>query len=277
MTLRGSISSALFVLLAAAGAAQAQIPQQDAWRVLETGTASTNTSQRAVAVRVLGLIPGDAQAIEKAESALQDKEEDVRAAGAAALGKMGSKNSAAKLHELLKDPEVSVVMAAAQALKSLGDPRAYEVYYAILTGERKTGEGLMDQQKKMLHDPKKMAQYGIEAGIGFVPFGGVALGAFKMARKDDISPVRAGAAGALSSDPDPRSGQALVAAASDKSEIVRAAALDSIAVRNDSSLIPAIVPMMKDEKDVVRYTAAAAVIRLSNIGGPTAAVTGFRP
>ena len=194
----------------------------------------------------------------------------VRVAGAAALGKMGSKKSTAKLHLLLKDPEVSVVMVAAHALRALGDPIAYEVYYAILTGERKTGEGLMDQQKKMLHDPKKMAQFGVEEGIGFVPFGGVALGAFKMIRKDDVSPVRAGAAAALASDPDARSGQALVEAASDKSEIVRVAALDSIAIRNDASLIPSIVPMLKDENDGVRYTAAAAIVRLSKLAKTTA-------
>jgi len=151
-------------------------------------------------------------------------------------------------------------------LKSLGDEKGYEVYFAILTGERKSGEGLLDDQKKMLHDPKKMAQFGVEQGLGFVPFAGIALGAFKALRKDDTSPVRAGAAMALASDPDPRSGEALVAAASDKSVIVQAAALNAIALRNDPKLITAIVPMMKDDKDIVRYTAAAAVVRLSKMG-----------
>jgi HEAT repeat protein len=47
--------------------------------------------------------------------------------------------------------------------------------------------------------------------------------------------------------------------------IVRGAALNAIALRDDASLIPAIVPMMKDEKGVVRYTAAAAVVRLSKM------------
>jgi len=270
MTTKYSVTGVLFILIAAAGAAQAQTPEQDAWKILGTGTTSSNGTQRATAVRVLGLIPDEPRAIEIAENALQDKDADARSAGATALGKMGSKNSTEKLHQLLKDTEVPVVMAAAQALKSLGDPIAYEVYYAILTGERKTGEGLLDQQKKMLHDPKKMAQFGIEQGIGFVPFGGVALGAFQAIRKDDISPVRAGAAAALASDPDARSGQALVEAASDKSEVVRAAALDSIAIRNDPSLIPAIVPMLQDEKDIVRFTAAAAVVRLSKIAKPAA-------
>jgi HEAT repeat protein len=113
------------------------------------------------------------------------------------------------------------------------------VYYAVLTGERKTGESLIDEEKKMLNDPKKLATFGFEEGIGFVPFGGLGYGVFKTLTKDDVSPVRAAAAVALAYDPDPKSGEALVKAASDKSWIVRAAALDAIAQRNDPQLIAA--------------------------------------
>ena len=49
----------------------------------------------------------------------------------------------------------------------------------------------MADQKKMLSDPKKMAQFGFEEGIGFIPFAGVGLGAVKAFTKDDVSPVRA--------------------------------------------------------------------------------------
>lgn len=265
MTRRFLVASTMFILLVGASVARAQKPEQDAWKILQEGMSDSNLNERAVAVRVLGLIPKDPRAIELAEQALQDKDPGVRASGAEALGKMGSKNSAPKLVGLLKDKEIPVVMAAAQALKSLGNEKAYEVYFAILTGERKSGAGLMDEQKKMLHDPKKMAQFGVEQGLGYVPFAGIAMGAFKAINKDDVSPVRAGAAMALSSDPDPHSGEALVAAASDKSVIVRAAALNAIALRNDASLLPGIVPLMKDEKSVVRYTAAAAVVRLSKL------------
>jgi HEAT repeat protein len=259
------VASTMFILLAGAGGVRAQKPEQDAWKILETGMSDSNTTERTVAVRVLGLISHDPRAAVMAEKALQDKDPGVRAAGAQALGKMESKNSIPKLYELLKDKEVSVVMVAAHALKNLGDEKGYEVYFAILSGERKSGEGLLDDQKKMLHDPKEMAQFGVEQGLGYVPFAGLALGTFKAVKKDDTSPVRAGAAMALSSDPDPHSGEALVTAASDKSVIVQAAALNAIALRNDPNLIPAIVPMMKDDKDVVRYTAAAAVVRLSQM------------
>jgi len=43
----------------------------------------------------------------------------------------------------------------------------------------KSGTSLMDQQKKMLNDPRKMAQFGFEQNIGFIPCAGMACGVFK--------------------------------------------------------------------------------------------------
>jgi hypothetical protein len=144
----------------------------------------------------------------------------------------------------------------------LGDQRGYGVYYAVLTGKRKRGGGLKDKQKKMLQqlwqDPKKMA-------IGFVPFGGLAYGAYQNLRKDEESPVRAAAAAALTKDPDAKTGTALVAAISDKNWTVRMAALASLARRDDPNVIPNIVTKLDDKKDPVRYTAAGAVIRLAKL------------
>jgi HEAT repeat protein len=265
MTRERLITTLMFILLGAAGIARAQNPADTAWKVLEAGMSDSNGSERAVAARVLGMIHDDPRAIEMAEKTLEDKDPGVRAAGAKSLGRMGSKGSIEKLRALLKDKESPVVMAATESLKTLGDADAYEVYYAILTGERKSGEGLLQDQMKMLHDPKKMAEFGFSQGIGYVPYAGIAVGAFKAIHKDDTSPLRAVAAIALASDPDPHSAEALVTAASDKSLIVRTAALDAIAHRNDPNLIPAIVPMMNDEKDAVRYTAAAAIVRLSKM------------
>lgn len=58
-------------------------------------------------------------------------------------------------------------------------------------------------------------------------------------------------------------------ATSDKSWIVRAAALDALAKRGDPKLVEAILPALSDQRDVVRYTAAATVIRLSAIAQPS--------
>ena len=94
-------------------------------------------------------------------------------------------------------------------LNVLGDPRAFEVYYAIRTGECKSGESLVDSQMKMLKDPKALAGMGITAGLGFIPFAGAGVQVFKMATKDDTSPVRGAAAQTLVHDPVPKAGEAL--------------------------------------------------------------------
>ncbi|HMF91003.1 MAG TPA: HEAT repeat domain-containing protein [Candidatus Angelobacter sp.] len=259
--------ASLVVLLALVSAGAAQNSTAKAWQMLESGAAAEKPDDRATAVRVLGLLSGDSRAVKLAEKALQDPDEKVRAAAATALGQMGAKSSDQKLREALKDDDVGVVMAAAHALHALGDPTAYEVYYAVLTGERKSGEGLLEKQKKMLKDPKKMAQFGFEQGLGFVPFASLGYGVIKAVRRDDVSPVRAAAAKVLADDPDPRSGKALEDAASDNSWIVRAAALDAIARRGDPALIKAPELAMADENSAVRFTAAAAVVRLSGKAG----------
>src|SRR6202049_2517541 len=116
-----------------------------------------------------------------------------------------------------------------------------------------------------MRDPKKMAELGIEEGVGFIPFGGIGYSAAKAIAKDDTSPARAAAARILVNDPDPRISQALVRAVSDKSWIVRASALLAIAKREDPELLNAIVPRLSDKNGVVRCTAAAAVIRLTTV------------
>jgi HEAT repeat protein len=241
-------------------------PKEQAWSVLDAGLADGNVPKRTTAVQVLGLLPDDVKAREAALNALKDDKPEVRAAAAQALGDMKAKGTNEQLVEMINDKDVGVIIAAARALIALGDNRGYNVYYAMLTGERKSGQSLMDEQKKMLNDPKKLAQFGFEQGIGFIPFAGLGYGVFKMATKDTTSPVLAAAALMLVKDPDPKSGQALASAASDnKSWIVRAAALNAIALRGETSLLPAAESGLQDDKEEVRYSAAAAVIHLTDV------------
>lgn len=255
----------LVVILLAGSILPAQTPQEKAWSILKEGEQEKSPDKRSKAVRALGLVPHNPEAVSIAEKALEDERPEVRTAAATALGLMASQTSLAKLKSALSDKEVSVVLAAAHSLLLLHDNDCYEVYYAILTRQRKSTEGLVAQGEETLRNPKKMAGMGFEEAIGFVPYGGFAYTAFKELRKDDVSPVRAAAAKALAKDPDPQSARALLQAASDKSWSVRAAALDAIAERGDPALLKDIAPAMSDEKDLVRYTAAAAVIRLSSI------------
>ena len=234
--------------------------------MLYAGLADGSVDKRTTAVQVLGLLPGDPKAEQAALKALKDDKPEVRGAAAKALGDMKARNAVPNLVEMVNDKEPGVIMAAAHALLDLGDKRGYNVYYAILTGERKSGTSLLDEQKKMLNDPKKMAQFGFEQGIGFIPFAGMGYGAFKMITKDNTSPVLAAAALTLAKDPDPKSGEALATTASgNKSWIVRAAALNAIALRGETSLLPAAESGLQDDKEEVRYSAAAAVIHLTDL------------
>jgi hypothetical protein len=55
---------------------------------------------------------------------------------------MQARSAVPKVVEIIKtEKEVSVVMAGARSLIALGDHLGYEVYYAILTGEKKSGAG----------------------------------------------------------------------------------------------------------------------------------------
>lgn len=239
-------------------------PREQAWQVLLSGIHNKSTDRRAHSVGVLGLIPNDLRARKLAFAALEDKEPNVRIAAATAVGQMGARQAIPKLKDLLDDPETGVVLAAAKALLQLHNNAGYEVYYAVLTGERKPTGPFIQRQMKILKDPKQLAQIGFEEGIGFVPFAGMGYTAYKMLTKDESSPVRAAAARALADDPDPQSGDALAQAASDKSWIVRKAALDAIAMRGERKLMKAAIPQMDDDKDIVMYTAAATVIHLSD-------------
>ena len=69
----------------------------------------------------------------------------------------------------------------------------------------------------------------------------------------------------LAKDPDSATTKALADAAGDKNWVVQAAALEALAERGDPSVLARVKRYMSDEKDAVRYTAAAAVLRLSAI------------
>jgi HEAT repeat protein len=47
--------------------------------------------------------------------------------------------------------------------------------------------------------------------------------------------------------------------------VVRTAALDALARRGNPEVIDRIAPALSDEKDSVKYTAAAAIVHLSDV------------
>lgn len=234
---------------------------EDAWTTLEAGLAS-NADNRAKAVRALGVIVHNPKAQSFAEKALTDIRAEVRADAATALGEMGAKSAQPKLEKAINDTNLKVVVAAANALYTFKNPAAYEVYFALLTGDRK-GPGMVQTQLKIFTDKKQLEKLMFETGVGFVPFGGMGLQAFRTLTRDDTSPVRALAAEKLASDRDPKTSQALENACSDKQWRIRLAAVEAIAKRGDPALLKSVLPLLYKDNDEVRYAAAATIIRLS--------------
>jgi HEAT repeat protein len=217
------------------------------------------------------------EAEKSATNALTDEKPNVRLAAAVALGSMHARHANSELEKALDDSEPTVVLAAANSLLLLNDDAGYDVYYAVLTGEKRANKGLIKEQLDTLKDKKKMAELGFEEGIGFIPFAGIGYEIFKTVTKDDSSPVRAAAAKKLAHDPKPDSAEALVTAATDKNWTVRAAALEAIAQRGDRSLVPRIAAALDDDKDLVRFTAAACVAHLSALPGKKSSAKPAKP
>jgi HEAT repeat protein len=154
---------------------------------------------------------------------LQDSEPNVRGAAALSLGAVKSKSAIPILIAAVKaEREGAVVMAAAKSLIQLGEEKGHEVYYAVLTGERKSGEGLIggqeEQMKQLMRNPKQMETMAFEQGLGFVPFGGASIQVYQavhQSQEKDLI-VKATSIKILAKDPDPRTGKALVTATTDK-------------------------------------------------------------
>lgn len=258
------VISALLALLAISGDPAPDAPPVDqAWSVLKDGVESGSSYKRTKAVEALALLPANRHAEDMALKALADPTANVRAAAATTLGQMDDVAARPKLRDALNDREVKVVIAAANALYVLRDPAAYEVYYALLTGDRKSSNGVVHSELNTLKDRREVERLAFETGIGFVPFGGAGWEAWKTVTKDDKSPVRAAAAEKLAHDADPKSGTALITACFDHKWIVRAAAVTAIAKRGDPTLMPSVRRLLTDGNDSVRFDAAAALIRLS--------------
>ncbi len=237
-----------------------------AWDLLLGGIREDSATKRATAIRVLSLLTGETRAVTLATHALSDPKAQVRVAAAIALGELHAKSAIPKLEEALSDKEPLVALAAAHSLLTMKDTLAYEVYYEILTGERKGSKSLVAGEIDTLKDPKKMALLGFQEGIGFVPFAGIGYTAIRTIVKDDSSPVRAAAAKVLVNDPDSATEDALIQAATDdKHELVRTACLDALARRGNPAAIDRIAPALSDDKDSVKYTAAAAIVHLSDV------------
>lgn len=254
----------LVMLFASAAPVKTLTPVENAWSVLQYGVKDNSSDRRAQAVHALGSLLQNHRAQNLVEPALKDSSTNVRAEAATSLGRMKATSAIPALKKALDDDEIKVVLSAADALYNLHDPAAYDVYYAILTGERKGTPGLVESQLNRLKNRKDLEKLVFETGIGFVPFGSIGYEAWKTITQSDATLVKVDAALKLAKDPDPASGRALANACEDDKWQVRAAAAHAIATRGDTALLKTLIPLLNDDSDTVRYESAASLILLSS-------------
>lgn len=237
------------------------------WDVLKEGLAEHNTSKRAQAITALGSIGVTPGIVKMVVGALKDKDVVVRQTAAIVLGEMHARRAVPNLRKALDDESAEVSFAAARSLWQLGDRSGRDILCEVLTGDRKTGPGMIEggirDAKRKLHSPAAMAKIGIDQAVGL--FGPFSMGVWfaEDLFKDKGAAARALSAKLLSTDPDPGATRELELALDDKSSAVRAAAARALGARAVPDSIAKIQPLLLDGNDGVRYMAAAAIVRLS--------------
>ena len=240
-------------------------------QILQSALDNKNPDTRKQAVVALSLAATRAPVFARLEDMLQDKDVEVRLATVASLSEVKTPRARAALRQALDDDVPEVSFAAAKALWGLHDPAGEQALLAVLGGQSKTSSNFFTKQKRdalrMLHTPRVLFLYAMRQGIGFAPVPGLGEGITSMQAllTDPGVSGRATAALLIGRDKSRATLDALRDALLDKDWSVRAAAVHSLALRNDPKLQPDLEPMLNDAKEPVRLRAAAGLLRLSAI------------
>lgn len=238
-------------------------------QILSTALGDKNPDTRKQAVAALGLIGPREPYISQIGKALSDKDVYVRLAAVASLVDLKDKGTADTLDKALRDEAPEVAFAAARALFGMDDPRGRAALMAILQKEAKTGSGFLTAQKRdmlrMFQTPRTLMMFAVKQGVSMAPVPGAGAGVASLQGilSDTKVTGRATTALLLANDRSPEVLEALKDAVDDKDASVRAAAMHSIALRDDSSLLPLLLPQFEDQRQSVRLRAAAAYLRLA--------------
>ncbi len=265
-----TLASILLIASAVLGQTPAAIDAQ-CTDMLQRALSSHNPDTRKEGVVALSLASDRSALMPLLTGMADDKDVQVRLAVVASLTEIKSKAAVAALHKLLADPVPEVSFASAKALWNLHDPAGKQALLSVVQGESKTSSGYitsqMRQALRMMHTPATTFLYAMRQGIGFVPVPGLGEGVASMQAllTDPGISGRATAVLLLGKDTDPALLPALRDAMYDANWTVRAAAVHSLALRNDPSIQKELVVMLGDEKEGVRLRAAAAYLRLSAI------------
>ena len=256
-------------------------PQWQAWFTLNLSLNDPSPEHRQTGMAALAAIgEPDAEAVKRAEGALQDNDPLVRQSAALALGEMQAYAAIPWLKQALNDtPEVA--FGAAKALTKLGDSSGRDVLIAVMAGERKDAPGFVTnaqrKAREKMHHPGSLALLGAQDAAGAM-FGPVAV-VIPIVRetaklRSKGGPGRAAATAYLAKDPDPYAISLLEWALNDDDELVRLEASKGLGERGNAGSVPKLVAVLSDTSEVVRDMAAASILRISDREGAPGAISG---
>jgi HEAT repeat protein len=259
----------LWILILAVAHCTAAVTDRQCTDLLQRALNSGNPDTRKMAVIALSLASEKGPLFEQLQGMLEDRDVQVRLAVVAGLQELKTKQAIAALHTALEDPVPEVRFAAAKALWALNDPAGKQALLAVLEGEETTSSGFLTKEmreaRRMMHTPWSTFIYVARQGVGFAPVPGLGMGIASMQQimMDPGTSGRAAAALLVGREKDAATTAALKDALYDKDWRVRAAAVHSLALRNDPGLRPDLEPLIDDDKEDVRLRAAAGILRLS--------------
>jgi HEAT repeat protein len=239
--------------------------------ILQSAMTDHNPDTRKLAATALGLGGPRQPFLGELEGMLEDRDVEVRVAAITSLADWKSRDAVPVLRKGLDDSVPEVSFAAAKALYALHDPAGKTALLAILSGESKVSSGFLTKQRRdalrMLHTPRTTLMLGVKQGLGFVPVPGLGEGMASLQGllSDPSVSGRAMTALLLGKEKDSDTMFALREALTDKDWSVRAAAIHSLALRNDPAVVPDLVPLLDDKHPGVRLRAASACLRLEDI------------
>jgi HEAT repeat protein len=257
--------------VAALGQTPAPTTAQRCRDLLDQALKARNPDTRKEAVVALSIGGAREPFLTLLSSMLSDKDWAVRLATVTSLADLKSNSAVDSLRRALNDRTPEVSFAAAKALLELDDPVGKNALLSVLSGQTKTSASYFTKQTRdalrMMHTPKPMFILALKTGIGFAPVPGLGEGMSSMQGLLADSGVsgRAMAALLLAKEQDAETAAALREALTDKQWSVRAAAIHSLALRDDPSMEAIFAPLLDDSKEPVRLSAAAAYLRLDII------------
>ena len=246
-------------------------PKQQCNQIIDEALHDKNPDTRKQAIIALSLANASDHWVGVLDGMLSDNDVPVRIAVVSSLADLKSKKTTDSLHKALNDDVPEVSFAAAKALFAQGDPAGKDALLAVLEKETKTSSGFFTKQKRdalrLLHTPGPLFYMVVRQGAAFAPVPGLGEGVSSMHALlvDPGTSGRAGAALLLGREKDDQTLEALKDALSDKTWSVRAAAVHSIALRNDPALKDVIYPLCLDKAQGVRLRAAVGWLRLDSI------------